>query len=279
MLETLKQVCGDVLVTQAAVDVFAHRVFEMEVVPGRMAGTLTQRDGQLRRTDIAPIQLDMILGVRREALTWVKKETSTRPAAGPKGLASRLLSGLATEVGEHFYDDVLAAAQSRVPLLTEDRGYREIAQSVGVNSFGLYALLQHSTDNGLLTPVHRIELLAKMCRAGHHFMTVNSGDLRQALAIDVGCGPTLKALIGALGGAGADLPTHFAVSLEFLEGIWSESATIQTRLELGKLFADRLLEGNPVERDALIARLFADPDDWVRALYVAGMRATGANLI
>ncbi|HYE28771.1 MAG TPA: hypothetical protein VEA61_11130 [Allosphingosinicella sp.] len=279
MLDVVTAVLGDLSTTQSAIDVFSQRVTEMEAMPGRIAGTLTQQDGRLARIDVAPIQADMVLAVRREALAWVGSTATVRPAAGPKGLAARLAAALEGDVGDHLLDDVLAAAQAGIPLLTEDLGYREVAQSEGIPAVGLHAVIEHAVAKKVVDPARRIQLLARMGRAGHEFIPISAAELEEALGADgQTVGPTLKGLLRSLGGGEADLVSHFAVATEFVEATWARPSIISHRLELGKAVADRLLAGHLELREALVARLFADPDDWPRALRTASARANAHAL-
>lgn len=275
MADVVAATLGDLSTTQSAIDIFSHRVIEMEAMPGRVAGTLTQSGGRLARIDVAQIQTDMIRQVRRKALAWVAATATVRPAAGPKGLAAKLAAAMQEDTSDHLFDDVLAAAQAGLPLLTEDRGYREVAQSEGIPAVGLHAVIEQAVADGFIDGARRIRLLARMGAAGHDFIPISAADLEAALAADDhGVGPTINGLLRTLGGADADLISHLAVAGEFAEAAWAQATVVPHRLELGKAVTDRVLGERPKMREALIARLFADPDD-----FPAALRATRSGLV
>lgn len=141
---------------------------------------------------------------------------------------------------------------------------------MNVPAVGLHAVVEHAANRGLIDRVRRIALLARMGRNGHDFIPVSATDLDEALDADSGtAGPTLRGLLRVLGGEEADLTTHFAVAIGFVDGAWTRPATIPHRLEIGKAIADRLLAARPKLRADLVSKLFADPDGWPQALRLA----------
>lgn len=274
MADVVAATLGDLSTTQSAIDIFSHRVIEVEAMPGRVVGTLTQRGGRLAKVEVAPIQTDMIRYARRKALAWVAGKVTVRPAAGPKGLAAKLAAAIQEDIGGHFFDEVLASAQARLPLLTEDRGYRELARSEGIPAVGLHALIEQGAIDGVIDAARRVRLLASMGAAGHDFIPVSASDLEAALALDGHrVGPTIKGLLRTLGGADADLASHIAVASEFVEAAWVQAAAVHHRLELAKAVVDRLFANQPGLRKTLVARLFDDPDH-----FPAALRATMVGL-
>jgi tetratricopeptide (TPR) repeat protein len=270
LLDVVRAVAGPVFITQDTLDLFITRCERNRQLGALQdAGTFSHHNGETVHYPDVPVLREAAAEERAKARDWVIANCKVVPSVGPTGLARKLNNKLPEELQALLVDDILAAAQADVALLSDDLGYRMVARASGVNiTFGVTAVLRFALEKEAIGHAEYVAKLSKLAAAQHTFLPISSNDLRQALALDNGeLGRVIRPLLALLGGPGCDLPSHLSVAVTFLDAVWSLPGFEQIRLPLLLHVADRLLGAGTPARTELRAAIFRDPDMGVEQLY------------
>jgi tetratricopeptide (TPR) repeat protein len=282
LLDIVTATLGRMVISQATLDDFIERS-ERDRQLGSLykAGTLQRIDGKAVCIEEHAALRDISVEDRRGALAWVRANTRVVPAAGISGLAGHLHAELPDSVRGALIDDMLAAAQASLPILSDDQGYRRLSTALaGLEAVGLTAVLMVALEAGVIERPEYVEKLSRLAEAQHHALAIGALDIVVALTVDGGVlGRSTRALISQLGGQNADIKSHLVVAISALRHLWSAPEHRCNRLQLILLVADRLLEAFPTARTKFGAAVLRDPDAAVTLLeyYVTNLAAREPN--
>ena len=262
-LEDLAEtILGPLHITQSTVDILASAVDRMRAGLGRTLGTMSESGGRPVAFVVHPITLDAGLEERRRSLDWACSVATVVTANGPRDLAASIHAQWPARIADAIADDMLAAAEHGLILLSEDLGYRRLsAMTAQVPNAGLQSLIAVARGAKAGDEDLTVRALARLAGSGHRVIRIGARDLLLALRIDGGVpGDTLDAMSRALGGDHADPASHFGVASEFLEAVWPLPQMIAHRATLAFRLARQLLAGSDEARMRLVERIVSDPD-------------------
>lgn len=266
LLDIVTAILGKPAISQSTMDDFIQRCeHDRQLGSLRSGGKLGSANGRPILLQEHPMQRDMDAADRQAALAWIRANTQIVPATGTSGLAGKLKDHLPEEIRGAVIDDILAAAQATLPILSDDLGYRRMSQSfAGVHAVGLAAVLSAALDADMISHMEYVQKLSKLAEAHHHALPISARDIVQALDIDgKEPGRSTRALIAQLGGPGANLRIHLTVAAAALDSLWVTDEHRRHRLQLIFLVADRLLETSPSARSSFGEAVLRDPDSAV----------------
>ena len=270
LFDIVRAVLGPLSITQDTFDLFHMRCEgNRQLAAIKEAGSLTHIDGKTVHLPDVPVLREAAADERVKARDWLLEHSKVVPSVGPDGLALKLAGELHESLHATLLDDILAAAQANIALLSDDLGYRLLAKASAVEiAIGIDGVLRFALEKRAIDHAEYVEKMSRLAAARYASLSISASDLNQALMLDGGeLGRVILPLLTLFGGPGCDLSSHLGVAIAFLKDVWSEVSLKHIRLPILLHIADRLLGEQTPERTKLGGAIFRDPDMGVEQLY------------
>ncbi len=129
--------------------------------------------------------------------------------------------------GDHLLDAAFLSAEKAVPLLSEDLRYRQwVQKTLERPSLWLQALLMEMLEAGVMSRADYADAVVGLAARRHGHVSVTSETLYDICSRDTDKLPKLHEVLRFIGNPTADMQSHTAVVLRFIELLWSRSSEI-----------------------------------------------------
>lgn len=142
--------------------------------------------------------------------------------------------------GEHLLDAAFLSAEKVVPLLSEDLRYRQWTQKLLDRPPGLWlqALLMEMLEAGVMPLADYADAVVGLAARRHGHVSVTGEILHEICRRDTDKLPRLREVLRFIGNHNADMLSHTAVTLRFIELLWrmrSEVSQLRRRAATGAI--------------------------------------------
>lgn len=217
--DVLKRVFGEIWLPQSALDELGRLRSRIEPTNGESL-TIGWSGGEFNGQRLDADQSAERLRGFDEILDRIASHCVVAPVEAPDTLTP-IEELIAKVFGSHILDSAYLAAD-RV-LLSEDRHYRDAVRQIqGVSSVWLQSVLIWARDSGELSAAAYAAHVLKLAHRRHTHLGVDSGTLDLVLRADQSADLVdFIRVCRYLGGNSADMISHLAVVIRFLNYVWA----------------------------------------------------------
>ena len=278
VIDIVGKICGPIGIVDGTVQLYQHKIFEVEQTIDEPTRTLLLQDGQVYRAETPVAEKREALDLLKSDANWIERNCKIIAAEGKRDLSGDL-RGLAHRFGSDLVDELQAAQGSGLLFVSEDNALRVIGQSeFGVPVTWLQPILMRAKKTGLLAEPDYCKAIVTMIDAKFHFISFDQNDIIQTVSglREIALPRDFQTLVSRLGGKAADLSSHVNAALKALAFIW-RSKTIpdvaklaivgellnnlvkeQSILEIRKLLGEFVYFGEHILRDFRFSRYIID---------------------
>lgn len=253
-LATLKKVFGSVLVARTTADEIGRLIDEKLLIEGsEKKGMAYFHDGKFYLDESTPERERAIADAVAKREKALENDCEVVPVHAPDDFDHRLT--------EHFHrgtlDPIFVASERNVPLVSEDKRFRQWAAGQEVPSVWLQAVFIYAHTKSLIDDLEYARLSAELSWLRHRSVTCNASVLVQIVR---GLTPETRyrmhAIADAIGTRDAEIDSHVNVALWAIERLWSERPVSLDAQYMTGLLIQNLIRYRHHLRDAILNRVF-----------------------
>ncbi len=279
VLPVLKQLFGRLVVPQAVKDdLLLMRGFDR---PNSKALSLTYRDGEFFKHEVAPDDVDEWRAFVSQRLAKIEEFCEIAPVAAPLIVGeaaderTEILDMAIENFGAGVLDAAAIAADGHV-LLTEDMHYRNFAGIIWpIKSTWLQPTLSYAVHCGLMSFQDYTAKLVELAHAGHGFVSFDASILIETMR--PGTDDALANFTIAsnfIGTPTADLMSHVRVVRACIEGLAAQvGIPYLMRLKASSVLLDKLIRNHADRHGEILVAVLVGVDETVQPIvsgWIAG---------
>jgi tetratricopeptide (TPR) repeat protein len=267
-LDVLEAVAGPIHVSQHLIDQLRGKREKIALSERDGLRTIKWAGTGIALTEASP---DNVRGWGQDfdnAISWLNENAKILPVVAGDKLPRALVGQLTDERG-FIFDEIVLALEHDLMLVTDDMPMREIGAAFGVKrSSWLQPILMAALDRGKLDQFRYVQLVAHLIDGGQSFVCTTGIALADALALDLKVDPSkpgrlYRTLLKVLGGKGAEINSHIAAALVFLNMLWSDRRYDRVREPATGLLLESLLRERSTDYPLIfvtVAKQYEDID-------------------
>ena len=226
--DVLQSVFGELFIPQTVVDEIKNLRDEHDSV-GESTMTVTWHDGQFVRQEHSAEDISARREYIVEQLSLIEAACSVRPVVAPDEPTDAAIL-ITQSIDSHALDAANLAGSARI-LVSEDLYYRQIAEaSCAARGVWLQAIFSFAHETGLISDRRYADLVVKLAWRRHGHLALNPSAMLSVFRDDPDQGiENFKAIANFIGTRDAELRSHIAVTISFLNQLWRECGSFDLR--------------------------------------------------
>ena len=234
ILDLLKAWFARVLVPRSTIEEIDGLIEKQRSNLGRQGMTVSWHDGQYIRQDLT----DDLLNEQIRGLEKLKSAIEDNCEVKAVVLPDRMpdfASNVLKLMDEHALDPVYLSLAERVPLLSDDMKYRNVAAVVGASEgLWLQAALIAALRGGVAERTRVYRAFVQLAARKHRHVTLDPAALRGIFDLSGAGLAEFKAAVEYIGSQDADMVAHIQVTAALLHDLWAQgNADLRTQAATG----------------------------------------------
>ena len=219
LLVVLEAHFGRLIIARSSMDEVIEWRDEQALNAGRQTMSIGYEGEQAVRYERSPEDNDLQLERLNDLVTALQSTCEIAPDAGE---ALDFDTSTIDAVGlSEVLDPIRLARAMRLPLLSDDLHYRQLAALSGVNALTWLqpTLLEAKANKSFDARAYALAM-ARLTARRHDFVSVDSRSLLELMELGDQDDRAFELVAGNIGGPKADLQTHIGVVVTFLRRVW-----------------------------------------------------------
>jgi transcription elongation GreA/GreB family factor len=223
--DVLVAVFGNLAVAQSTIDELRILKEKDEIPPGRSM-MIAWHNGQFFSQEYSKEDIEARARYIEDQIGKIEGSCAVLAATAPDA-PTELASVLTENFDPHALDVANLTIEGYV-LVSEDLYFRQLADTaVSAKGVWLQAVLRYALEKEMISLERYADLVVKLAARRHNYITVDPRTLSNVLSADET--PNLdqfRIVTEFIGNKTAELRSHIAVVISFLEGIWDEDRDV-----------------------------------------------------
>ena len=244
-LDTITKLCGQVHVAQTVLDELRQRREEITQHCSDGFKSAGYENGKLTLTEVSADVMQSMRDDVDAAIIWLETNAKVCSIALPAEMPESVRD-LLRQAPPSIFDGVVVAVQTKTLLISDDLIVRQ-CMGACTGAFGVWSqiVLQVALNGEIVGLNDYVRLTAHLIEAGHAYIGTNGVALATAAAMDAASGERLgynfRQHASTIGGAMAEVKSHFAACRECLSLLWTDAGTRTYREPVTGHLLERLL--------------------------------------